>query len=105
MRFTAPADFLCLQGITFNAISVRIALRQSETLTSGASRSFGNSHHPHATEGQVATIGSIPMRPMPISISITKDVEAHGDRGSDSQVDYAEGMYDRKTGEEIATVH
>ncbi|KIP06300.1 hypothetical protein PHLGIDRAFT_91050 [Phlebiopsis gigantea 11061_1 CR5-6] len=90
-----------LVGITFNAISVRIALRQSETLTSAASRSFGNSHHHHATEAQVATIGSIPMRPMPISISITKDVEAHGDRGSDSQVD----MYDRKGGEEIATVH
>ena len=97
---------ICFQGITFNAISVRIALRQSETLS--ASRSFGNSHGGggmHATEGPVATIGSIPMRPMPISISITKDVEAHGDRGSDSQVDYAEGMYDRKTGEEIATVH
>lgn len=48
------------------------------------------------------------MRPMPISISITKDVEAHGDRGSDTAVDYPDGMYDRKakgSDEEIATVH
>ena len=88
---------------------MRIALRQSETLQSNASRSFGNSHH-HPTEGQVATIGSIPMRPMPISINIQKDVEAHGDRGSDTAVDYPDsGMYDdrkaKASDEEIATVH
>lgn len=99
---------MCCQGITFNAISVRIALRQSETLAN-ASRSFSNTNAHAATEGHVQTIGSIPMRPMPISINITKDVEAHGDQGSDTAVDYPEGMYDRKpkhpSDEEIGTVH
>lgn len=52
------------------------------------------------------------MRPMPININITKDVEAHGDRGSDTAVEYSGSMADmygdRKTkgsDEEIATVH
>ena len=45
------------------------------------------------TEGHVNTIGSIPMRNMPINISITKDVEAHGD--ASSGMDFADG-YDVK---------
>ena len=73
--------------------------------------SRGGVSHVHATEGQIATIGSIPMRPMPISINITKDVEAHGDSRSDHNgMEYSDAMYDRKTkvpdsDEEIATVH
>ena len=60
------------------------------------------------TEGPVQTIGSIPMRPMhSISINITKDVEAHGDKGSETG-EYSESGYERKlthVDEEIATVH
>ena len=46
------------------------------------------------------------MRAMPISINITKDVEAHGDH----TMDYNDGVYDRKSkktnsDEDIATVH
>lgn len=61
--------------------------------------------HGHNTEAQANTIGSIPMRPMPISINITKDVEAHGD----ATMDYgSDGVYERKrkteSDEDIATV-
>jgi len=76
-----------LVGITFNAISVRIALHQSEIMQN-ASRSFGaveTQPHPH---NPVATIGSIPMRRMnptqSINIQIKKDVEAFGDRSSEN---------------------
>lgn len=89
-----------LVGITFNAISVRIALRQSE-LMQNATRSFGaESTIPHANP--TATIGSIPMRPMKaghtqsINIQIKKDVEAFGDRGSENE--YIE--YERKAREQ-----
>ncbi|KAJ3551279.1 hypothetical protein NM688_g4795 [Phlebia brevispora] len=95
-----------LVGITFGAITIRIALHQS--------KSFSSSRGPvsHVSEGPVATIGSIPMRPMPISISITKDVEAHGDGNlKDSPAtDYSDMYHKRQKGsnssdEEIATVH
>lgn len=95
-------------GITFGAITIRIALHQSKTMMSTRS---GVSHVSHGTDvGPIATIGSIPMRPMPISISITKDVEAHGDGRSDTTGrDFNDGMYDAKqrgnSDEEIATVH
>ncbi|KAJ3528744.1 hypothetical protein NM688_g7954 [Phlebia brevispora] len=63
-----------LVGITFGAITIRIALYQSKSLDSSRNA---------ITSGQegrpIATIGSMPLRPMPISISITKDVEAHDD--------------------------
>ena len=62
--------------------------------------------HGHNTEANMNTIGSIPMRPMPISISITKDVEAHGD----SNLAYTnDSVYERKgkteSDEDVATVH
>lgn len=97
---------LCAQGITFNAITVRIALHQSEVIQSHHNSSRGGVPSQGVAgdrEAQVATIGSIPMRPMPISISITKDIEAHGDGYGDSD------LYHKKktTGSEddIATVH
>ncbi|KAF7794053.1 hypothetical protein EIP86_005181 [Pleurotus ostreatoroseus] len=94
-----------LVGITFGAITIRIALHQSKGLTSTRSAVS------HGTDaGHMATIGSIPMRPMPISISITKDVEAHGDGRSDGTGrDGTDSMYEAKqrgqSDEEIATVH
>jgi len=92
-----------LVGITFNAITVRIALHQSEAMSSHIASRSGMSHG-HVADNQVATIGSIPMRSMPISINITKDVEAHGDGHG-----YGEDMYgDKKqttSDDDIATVH
>ena len=57
--------------------------------------SRGGVSHVHATEGQIATIGSIPMRPLPISINITKEIEAHADShsGSPTPGDIADGVY------------
>ncbi|PSR78629.1 hypothetical protein PHLCEN_2v7376 [Hermanssonia centrifuga] len=72
-----------LVAITFNAITIRIALRQQEGL--GLSHS-SQQQQQHATEPQVATIGSIPMRT--IAINIQKDYEAHNDGRSES--DYME---------------
>jgi len=73
-----------LVGITFGAITIRIALHQSEIMN--GSRTV-HSRGAITTEGHVATVGSIPMRSMPINISITKDVEAHGDGGSGMDFD------------------
>ncbi|EKM56860.1 uncharacterized protein PHACADRAFT_254219 [Phanerochaete carnosa HHB-10118-sp] len=95
-----------LVGITFNAISVRIALHQSEIMQN-ASKSFGaiESAVPHAIN-PVATIGSIPMRRMnptqSINIQIKKDVEAFGDHqsGDTDFVDFERKVHD----EEIAQV-
>ena len=71
---------------------------QSATRSFGAESSMAGPHAPHPT----ATIGSIPMRPMKgahtqsINIQIKKDVEAFGDRGSET--DYIE--YERKAREQ-----
>lgn len=95
-----------LVGITFNAISVRIALHQSEVMQN-ASKSFGGveTSIPQANN-PTATIGSIPMRRMnpmqSINIQIKKDVEAFGDRGSET--DYAESDRKAQHDEEIAHV-
>lgn len=97
-----------LVGITFNAISVRIALRQSEVIQN-ASRSFGGAETtiPHANNA-VATIGSIPMRPMnhtqSINIQIKKDVEAFGDGGSESEYLEYERKARQQNDDEIAHV-
>ncbi len=99
------------QGITFNAITIRIALRQAETFVATRSAASFGHHAPTNNHHDIATIGSIPMRPMPISISITKDVEAHGDMNSDhgsTAVGYSE--YERKqkranSDDDIATVN
>ena len=70
------------QAITFNAITIRIALRSEESLTLNRSQ-------PHASGNHVATIGTIPLRP--IAINIRKDVEAHADgRSEDDRVEYEE---------------
>ncbi|KAF7795068.1 hypothetical protein EIP86_006212 [Pleurotus ostreatoroseus] len=72
-----------LVAITFNAITIRIAFRSSDKLS--LSRS---SQQATSAEAQVATIGSIPMRP--IAINIRKDVEAHGD-GRSENGDFQDG--------------
>ena len=72
-----------MQAITFNAITIRIAFRSSDKLS--LSRS---SQQATSAEAQVATIGSIPMRP--IAINIRKDVEAHGD-GRSENGDFQDG--------------
>ncbi|PSS37990.1 hypothetical protein PHLCEN_2v173 [Hermanssonia centrifuga] len=100
-----------LVGITFNAITIRIALRQAETFVATRSAASFGHHAPTNNHHDIATIGSIPMRPMPISISITKDVEAHGDINSDhgsTAVGYSD--YERKqkrsnSDDDIATVN
>ena len=59
---------------TFNAITIRIALRSEEALNSlshSSQRQTASEQHP------IPTIGSIPMRP--IAINIHKDVEAQRD--------------------------
>ncbi|KAI0341499.1 hypothetical protein BDW22DRAFT_1359087 [Trametopsis cervina] len=90
-----------LVGITFNAITVRIALHQSEIIQNHT-RSGMSQHANNDREAQVATIGSIPMRPMPININITKDVEAHQDS-------YGSDLYTKKktsgSEDDVATVH
>ncbi len=76
------ANCATIKAITFNAITIRIALRQQE----GLGLSHSSQQQQHATEPQVATIGSIPMRT--IAINIQKDYEAHNDGRSES--DYME---------------
>lgn len=65
-------------AITFNAITIRIALRSSEALSMSKSSQQRSDHAPQHT------FGSIPMRP--IAVNIKRDVEAHGDGRSDSDV-------------------
>ena len=67
--------------------------------------SRGNVVH---TEGPVATIGSIPMRAMPININVTKDVEAYNDEHSVTNgMDFADYKRGDSDGEinESHTVH
>lgn len=71
-------------GITFNAITIRIALRTSEAFTS-----LKSSSHQRSPEyaGPTQTIGgtAIPMRP--ITISIKQDVEMDGRSDADDHID------------------
>ncbi|KAJ3524987.1 hypothetical protein NM688_g8471 [Phlebia brevispora] len=67
-----------LIGIAFGAITIRVALHQ-EQLFQGSRFHSGDPPGSYIVGRPIATIGSIPMRQMPISISITKDVEAHED--------------------------
>lgn len=68
------------QGITFTAITIRLSLRMSGALDT--TKVGGNSTVGLGATGstQIATIGSMPMRP--IAINITKDV--HDDAMSES---------------------
>jgi len=66
-----------LVGITFTAITIRLTLRMSGALdgnkpTGALSHQSNGNNTSHA---QIATIGSMPMRP--IAINITKDVHQH----------------------------
>lgn len=70
-----------LVGITFTAITLRIALRSTE-----ATKKSTSSGPRHPPESEFGTIGSIPMRP--IAINISKDVEAHGGSDGTSYVEY-----------------
>ena len=64
------------QGITFTAITIRLTLRMSGALdTSKASMNY--STHGTGPAPQIATIGSMPMRP--IAINITQDVHLKED--------------------------
>ncbi|CAL1701652.1 unnamed protein product [Somion occarium] len=83
-----------LVGITFTAITIRITLRMSgalDTSRGGISHSHGTGH---GTEPQVATIGSMPMRP--IAVNITKDIEDHHDPSVDEFADVAIEPYHSK---------
>ncbi|KAK7695608.1 hypothetical protein QCA50_000244 [Cerrena zonata] len=68
-----------LVGITFTAITIRITLRMSGALDTTRKASSHMGASTRATEHQVATIGSMPMRHMPITVSITKDIEDYHD--------------------------
>jgi uncharacterized membrane protein len=96
-----------LVGITFGAITIRIALHQSKTFTGSSSK--GNLSHVRSNGEQIATIGSIPMRNMPININITKDIEAHVDQASEPE-NFSDYTYDKKSrakasDDDIATVN
>ena len=68
-----------MQAVTFNAITIRIALRSSEALSSaGRSPEISDSDQPPRH-----TIGSIPMRPIAVDI---KDVDVEGDGRSDVDI-------------------
>ncbi|THH33834.1 hypothetical protein EUX98_g356 [Antrodiella citrinella] len=65
-----------LVGITFTAITIRLTLRMSGALDpSKASLGLTHSSNLNTSHAQIATIGSMPMRP--IAINITKDVHHH----------------------------
>ncbi|KAI0700190.1 hypothetical protein BC835DRAFT_1412211 [Cytidiella melzeri] len=95
-----------LVGITFNAITVRIALHQSEVIQSHHNTSRGNAISQQGNgDAAVATIGSIPMRTMPINISITKDIEAHGDIVSYGDSEVYRKQKTAGSEDDVATVH
>lgn len=66
----------CVQGITFNAITIRIRLRALNTASIGS----GVTKSDH-----VQTIGSIPMRRR-IHVDITKEVEDDIEKSTDYRV-------------------
>lgn len=96
-RSSSAADshtcsLFAVQGITFCAITIRIALYQSDMSRGSRDRP---SQGATSVDGPIPTIGSIPMRPLPISINITKEIEAHADShsGSPTPGDIADGVY------------
>ncbi|TCD71375.1 hypothetical protein EIP91_011146 [Steccherinum ochraceum] len=91
-----------LVGITFTAITIRLALRMSGALDS--TKSTGT--HPTTLSGtqnaQITTIGSMPMRP--IAINITHDVHLKQDVESGTYTHYRPHHHHRKASVPISSM-